>query len=235
MSRTAHELFKKKLIDFVMATEYCTIIRFESKSIKGDLKMKQKKIEAILSTAQKMFGRHGLQKTNLEEVAHMARVAKATIYNYFGSKDAIYKEVLKTEADALLEKINLSISKELSPRDKLISFIKAKFLHMKKSINILKVIKKGREKALVEESMICEYLFEKEVSIINSILYEGVKKGVFHINNTLLSSRAIGESLRGFELNLSVRDNSDNFKNSLDELTQIVCSGIMAEKSGIKV
>lgn len=197
--------------------------------------MKQKKIEAIISTAQKMFGRYGLQKTNLEEVAHMARVAKATIYNYFENKNAIYKEVLKTEADALLKKISQSVSRELSPKDKLTSFIKAKFSHMKKSVNILKVIRMGRERALIEERMICEYLFEKEVNIIHSILYEGVEKGIFHINNTLLSSRAIGESLRGFELNLSVRDNSDNFKNSLNELTQIVCSGIMAEKAGLKV
>ena len=43
--------------------------------------MKEEKLESILDTAKKMFARYGLRKTCLEEVARMARIAKATIYN----------------------------------------------------------------------------------------------------------------------------------------------------------
>ena len=62
--------------------------------------MKEEKAESILNAAKKIFGRYGPQKTMLDEIAHMARVAKATIYNYFGSKDRIYLEVLSREADS---------------------------------------------------------------------------------------------------------------------------------------
>ena len=51
--------------------------------------MKQEKLESILDAAGNMFGRYGIQKTSLHEIAQMARVAKATIYNYFGSKDQV--------------------------------------------------------------------------------------------------------------------------------------------------
>ncbi len=41
--------------------------------------MKEEKLESILDTAKKMFARYGLRKTSLEEVARMARVAKAML------------------------------------------------------------------------------------------------------------------------------------------------------------
>ena len=49
--------------------------------------MNQAKLETILHTAKKMFARYGPRKTSIEEMARVARVAKATIYNNFGNKD----------------------------------------------------------------------------------------------------------------------------------------------------
>ena len=39
--------------------------------------MKQEKLESIIDTAKKMFARYGFRKTTVNEVARMARVAKA--------------------------------------------------------------------------------------------------------------------------------------------------------------
>jgi len=89
--------------------------------------MKQEKLESILDTAKKMFARYGLRKTSMDEIAHMARVAKATIYNYFGSKDKVYMEVLRQEASEIVEKISSSVAKESLPTDKLVAFARAKF------------------------------------------------------------------------------------------------------------
>ncbi|RLB15544.1 MAG: TetR/AcrR family transcriptional regulator, partial [Deltaproteobacteria bacterium] len=89
--------------------------------------MKPEKLESILDTARKMFARYGLRKTSLDEVARMARVAKATIYNYFGSKDKVYLEVLHREMDEVVQKISSSVGQEALPEDKMIAFVKAKF------------------------------------------------------------------------------------------------------------
>jgi AcrR family transcriptional regulator len=89
--------------------------------------MKQEKAESILDTAKKMFGRYGLQKTTLDEIARVARVAKATIYNYFGSKDRVYLEVLRREANEIVEKISYSVDQEVLPGDKVAAFARAKF------------------------------------------------------------------------------------------------------------
>jgi AcrR family transcriptional regulator len=192
--------------------------------------MKQEKAESILNTAKKMFGRYGPQKTTLDEIARVARVAKATIYNYFGSKDRVYLEVLRREANEMVEKISSSVNQEALPGDKLIAFARTKFRYMRKAINILNLDREGIEKILPAAESIRSELFDREVNIIRSILYEGVEKNIFRLNNVSLTASAIGHALRGFELNLLVQENEDRIEHYLDELMNIAFYGLTSEK-----
>ena len=81
--------------------------------------MKQEKTESILNTARKMFARYGLRKTSIEEMARMSRVAKATIYSYFGNKDQVYLEVLRREKDEIVDKVSSAVSQEALTKNKL--------------------------------------------------------------------------------------------------------------------
>ncbi|MBE9521673.1 MAG: TetR/AcrR family transcriptional regulator [Proteobacteria bacterium] len=195
--------------------------------------MKPEKLESILDTAKKMFARYGLRKTSLDEVARMARVAKATIYNYFGSKDRVYLEVLRREMDEVVEKISSLVAQEALPGDKLIAFARAKFQYMRQAINILNLDREGIEKLLPSAEDIRSELFKREVDIIRSILNEGVEKRVFQTNNTLLTASAIAHGLRGFELNWLVQESEEKIDGYLDELMSILFHGLMPEKTGI--
>ncbi len=193
--------------------------------------MKEEKAESILNTAKKMFGRYGLQKTSLDEIARMARVAKATIYNYFGSKDRVYLEVLRREANEIVEKISFSVSQEVLPGDKVVAFARAKFQYMHQAINILNLDRDGIEKVLPKAESIRSELFEREVDIIRSILEEGVGKGIFCLNNVPLAASAIGHALKGFELNWLVHENEERIEHHLDELVHVLFYGLMCEKA----
>jgi AcrR family transcriptional regulator len=197
--------------------------------------MKQEKLDSILDTAKKMFARYGLRKTSVDEVARMARVAKATIYNYFGSKDQVYLEVLRREMDEIEEKISSSVSQEVLPVDKLTTFVKAKFRYMRKAINILNLDREGIEKLLPSAESIRNELFEREVNIIHSILKDGVEKGVFHLNDLLLTSRAIAHALKGFELNWLVHESEERIEHYLDGLMAILFYGLIPKKKGANV
>ena len=182
-----------------------------------------------------MFARYGLQKTSLEEVARMARVAKATIYNYFGSKDQVYLEVLRREMDEIVEKISSSVTQEASPEDKAVAFVRTKFRYMRKAINILNLDREGIEKLLPNAESIRNELFEREVDIIYSILEEGVEREVFFLNDLPLTAKAIGHALRGFELNWLVQESDEKIEQYLDELMSILFYGLMSKKKGAKV
>jgi len=194
--------------------------------------MKQEKIDSILDTAKKMFARYGLRKTSIDDVARMARVAKATIYNYFGSKDRVYLEVLHREMDEIVEEISSSVAQKKLPTDKLTTFVKAKFRYMRQAINILNLDREGIEKLLPSAESIRNELFDREVHIIHSILKEGVEKDVFNLNNLFLTARAIAHALRGFELNWLVQESEERIEYYLDELMAILFYGLTSEKRG---
>lgn len=51
-------------------------------------------IECILQAAKELFRRYGYNKTSVNEIAKKAKVAKATIYKYFESKEMILHSIL---------------------------------------------------------------------------------------------------------------------------------------------
>lgn len=196
--------------------------------------MKQEKLDSILNTAKKMFALYGLRKTSIEEMARMARVAKATIYNYFGSKDKVYLEVLRREMSETAEKVSYLVDQETLPGDKLVTFVKAKFRYMGKAINILNLDREGIGNLLPGAESIRNELFNREVDIIHSILVDGVKKGIFYLNYPLLTAKAIAHALRGFELYWLVQESEEKIEYYLDELTAIFLYGLKFEKRGLK-
>ena len=194
--------------------------------------MKEEKLESILDTAKKMFARYGLRKTSLEEVARMARVAKATIYNYFENKDHVYLEVLRREIDDVIKQVSLSVEQAASPVDKLRAFVHAKFRYMKEAINILNLDREGIDKLLPKTAEIYDSLFKREVEIIRCILDRGVNEGVFRIKDVLLTAQAISYALKGFELNWLVQESDKQIEDYLYPLTEVVFKGILAERPG---
>jgi len=195
--------------------------------------MKPEKIESILNTAKRMFGRYGIQKTSLSEIAQMARVAKATIYNYFGSKDQVYLEVLNREVNDIIEKISSAVEQTSSPIDKLRVFLQARFRYMKEAINILNLRREGLDRLLPKTSDIRNHLFSREISILNSILERGVREKIFHVSNIMLTAQAIGYALRGFEATWLLEENDREIKKHLNNLSDILCKGMLVRKESV--
>jgi AcrR family transcriptional regulator len=54
------------------------------------------KKEKIQVAALDLFCTYGTEKTSVNEIATKARVSPATIYNYFGSKEGLMKETIKS-------------------------------------------------------------------------------------------------------------------------------------------
>jgi AcrR family transcriptional regulator len=55
----------------------------------------------ILSAAKKVFARKGYHGTTIAEIAKTAKLSYGSIYWYFDSKDALFHELMESEAQAL--------------------------------------------------------------------------------------------------------------------------------------
>ncbi len=196
--------------------------------------MKQEKLESVIEAAKRMFARYGHRKTSMDELAQAARVAKATIYSHFGTKDKVYQEVLRSEVNEIVENISAAVAKESSPTSKLTVFAKTKLNQGRKALNILNLNREGIEKVSPVADDIQSQLFEKEVNIISSILKEGMDENIFHINNIILTARAICHALRGFELNWLVDENKERIDSYLDELMSVLFYGLIGRKANLQ-
>lgn len=56
---------------------------------------------AVLDAAERLFLKSGFDAVNLEQVGRAAGVSRQTVYNLFGSKEAVFHEVVKRHWDAV--------------------------------------------------------------------------------------------------------------------------------------
>jgi AcrR family transcriptional regulator len=184
------------------------------------------KVKAILDTGAELFARYGFKKTNIEDIARIARVAKATIYNHLGNKDHVYQEVLRREMQNVIDSISSEVSAENSPRDKLITFVKSKFKYMPKAINILNMYHDSEENILPGARRIRDELFNREVDILCGILEEGNRQGIFFLKYPDLTSAAMMQSLKGLELKWMEHQDEAQMERYLSEFISVFFYGV---------
>ncbi|MBV8390613.1 MAG: TetR/AcrR family transcriptional regulator [Mucilaginibacter sp.] len=72
--------------------------------------------ESIKRAAQELFRKFGYHKTSVNEIAKKAKIAKATIYKYFDSKEAVLHVLLmdyiKSSVDELINSTTTEIDEE---------------------------------------------------------------------------------------------------------------------------
>ncbi len=78
-----------------------------------------RRINEILRVAAEVVGERGYQGTSLEEVADRLDLAKASLYHYFDSKEALFSACLGTAADELISRLSAIAGQKVSATDRL--------------------------------------------------------------------------------------------------------------------
>jgi TetR/AcrR family transcriptional regulator, mexJK operon transcriptional repressor len=82
----------------------------------------ERKRRAILAAAEEMFLRGGYLGTNMDELAARSQVSKQTIYKHFGSKEALFVELVTAMTDATSDRVHQEVP-EPERADELASFL----------------------------------------------------------------------------------------------------------------
>lgn len=85
----------------------------------GFQKRTLKKHNAILEASLKLFNQYGYKNVTISQISKQAQVSLDTIYNYFGSKENLKKELLRQVIDGYCSIIKKIMDSELSTMDKL--------------------------------------------------------------------------------------------------------------------
>lgn len=138
----------------------------------------ERKKENIRNVAFELFSAYGVQKVSIAEIASKAKVSQVTIYNYFGSKDELLRDVLLSLLNKRLQKdmeviesdlpfpkkietyitektdelsaMNPDFIRSMKSEDPIIRQIAEDFTKNKYIPLILKLIEKGREEGYIQ-------------------------------------------------------------------------------------
>jgi len=91
--------------------------------MKGFEYRKVQKKESIRQAAMELFKVFGFKKVSINDIAGKADVSPVTIYNHFGSKEGLVREVIKTQFLSMVEKYRAIIDGEGSFPEKLEAII----------------------------------------------------------------------------------------------------------------
>ena len=135
----------------------------------------------LLAAARREFASSGLAGARVDEIAARAGVNKQLVYHYFGDKDALYLAVLEwvyEEIRAQERKLNL---KGLPPEQAIKKLIESSFDHLAAHPDFIVLLNDENRGGArhVRSSRKLEAMHSPLLSLVSTILSEGVKAGVF--------------------------------------------------------
>ncbi|GEM_PF-6775285 len=70
---------------------------------------------AIINAAREMFNKYGYENSTLDEVAELAGLSKAALYNYFKNKETLFVSMMQETFDDLIDELCRALEKSDDP------------------------------------------------------------------------------------------------------------------------
>ena len=183
--------------------------------------------EIIIKVAQGVFARFGFKKTTMDEIAEAAHKAKSSIYHYFKSKEEIFQTVVEKESQLLKSEIANAIKKEITPQEKIRTYIITRMQIINRLANYYDVL----TNEYYDRYSFVEKIRKKhdldEINMIKSILQLGIKNGIFTITDLEITTIAIFTALMGLEYSWATDNDISKIEKSVDNLLEILFYGII--------
>jgi AcrR family transcriptional regulator len=89
-----------------------------------------------MAAAERLFARHGYDKTSTKEIAEAARLTPPALYHYFDSKETLFVATLGDRASKLMARFEAGAASQLGVLDKLCALLDVAVLVNKEDDNI---------------------------------------------------------------------------------------------------
>lgn len=154
------------------------------------------KRERILDEAVPLFAEFGFQGVSIDKIAKQLKVTKPFVYTYFKNKDALLEEIFERALQNILTGAEEVFAMHGPPEDRLKAFAKYYVLENIRRSDITAIFL-NEEKNLPPESQkrlrAQHHEFDKRLA---KLIEDGVKSGVFTVEDPMLASLAISGMVR---------------------------------------
>ncbi|CAM4377221.1 transcriptional regulator, TetR family [Pedobacter westerhofensis] len=186
-------------------------------------------IEEILSGAKKLFGKHGLKKTTMEEIATAAGKGKSTLYYYFPSKNEIFEAVVEDEMKNVVKRIREAVNASLTAKEKLKAFLQAQITSIIGFHSFREVLFDDLLASMRMLIWIKSRYEQIQIDMIKEILLGGCQSGEFKdmsADRMNKMSFVMVTAFRGLHFPLSVELSELQTNEYFDEMIDMLIAGI---------
>ncbi|MBD5214899.1 MAG: TetR/AcrR family transcriptional regulator [Bacteroidales bacterium] len=188
--------------------------------------------EKLIEVARQLFVNKGVENTTMSDIATASERGRRTLYTYFKSKHEIYEATIEHDSDRMVERLRNIVSEVTTPIDKLEGFLRYRLdvFEVKRSPSIGKNINSLLHLDFNRIERVRKLAIKKEKQILDSILSEGVEKGIFDIEMTNVFMPVVQLLLQGVDLSIA-RNNfevidlkSDTYK---DDIVKFIINSLL--------
>lgn len=154
----------------------------------------------LIEVARQLFATKGFDSTTMNEIAVLSGKGRRTLYTYFKSKSEIFLSVIDSEMSHIIDAIEEIPPLQIPADEKLKRYILCRMDQVRNT-----VIRNGSLRAeffrdVVQLEHARRRLDVRELSILRSILQQGIEEGTFDIDNASVVAVTIHYALRGLDL-----------------------------------
>lgn len=154
----------------------------------------------LIEVARQLFATRGFDNTTMNEIAAQSGKGRRTLYTYFKSKSDIFSAVIDSEMNRMMEAIEEILPLQMPADEKLKRYVLCRLDQVKDT-----VIRNGSLKAeffrdVIQLEHARRRLDVRELTILRSILQQGIDEGTFEIDNASVVAVTIHYALRGLDL-----------------------------------
>ena len=163
-------------------------------------KLQKDKVDVILLAAQRRFASFGYSKVTMDEIADDIGMAKASLYYYFPTKEAIFRSVVQYEQAEFLRQAGATLRQKISASQKLLDYIQLR-LQLTERLNNLSHFhqQSWHDVKPIFKDLFAEFV-ENETRCLTHILQEGKKTGELQVEHPLKTATMVLHVLQGLYL-----------------------------------
>ncbi len=191
----------------------------------------------ILESASHVFAENDYAEVSMEDIAERAEVSRGTVYNYFNSKDGLYRRVLSERLGALMTRLEDVIDSEPDPVVNLRHCVVQTFLFFMKYPNLLLLWRREELRRLSlngrndNHERIADHIVDVRdqlADMMRGVFSEGARTGVFHSLDPASTSQAVLGAIEGTAASMvgsSVKDMIT--RKAVENLHTILSEGLL--------
>ncbi|NLO41167.1 MAG: TetR/AcrR family transcriptional regulator [Ruminiclostridium sp.] len=154
-----------------------------------------KRKQEIAETAMELFSKKGYLGASMRELAQMLEMGKSSLYDFFGTKDAIVTYALEEKITVILRKATEIAKLDEPPYNRLYQLMELELGFLEENRVLITLMNTEPAIFSVENQEQIQTVRHKYQDLMRSILEEGIQKGLFRKVDTLFTARLMMNSL----------------------------------------